>query len=184
LAVTLDEAITIDNLTEDDSSFTTVYPASLLNMQTRVIDRVGQYGEILPDWMKTKQEDGSILGFTPSWVIAYTKPGFAKRIQYLIKESFTEKLNKIDFTIDRYIVDRKMTQYWNTDTDQFDVPDRITEFDGEVVGDNSTDRTVFDGDSTRFISKTDQYIDDDRLDKYVLYPKHNILGNKDYITNG
>jgi len=184
LAVTLDEAITIDNLTEDDSSFTTVYPASLLNMQTRVIDRVGQYGEVLPDWMKSKQENGSILGFTPAWVIAYTKPGFAKRIQYLINESFTEKLNKIDFTIDRYIVDRKMTQFWNTTTDQFDTPDRITEFDGEFFGDNSTDRTVFDGDSTRFISKTDQYIDDDRLDKYVLYPKHNILGNKDYITNG
>lgn len=184
LAVSLDEAITIDNLTEDDSSFTTVYPNSLLNMQTRVIDRIGQYGEVLPDWMKSKQEDGSILGFTPSWVIAYTKPGFAKRIQYLIKENFTEKLNKIDFTIDRYIVDRKMTQFWNTTTDQFDTPDRITEFDGEAVGDNSTDRTIFDGDSTRFISKTDQYIDNDRLDKYVLYPKHNILGNKDYITNG
>ena len=184
LAVTLDDSITLDNYPEDDSSIATVYPASLLNMQTRVIDRVGQYGEVLPDWMKSKQEDGSILGFTPAWVIAYAKPGFAKRIQYLIKENFTEKLNKVDFTIDRYIVDRRMTQYWNTDTDQFDTPDRITEFDGEFFGDNSTDRTIFDGDSTRFISKTDQYVDNDRLDKYVLYPKHNILGNKDYITNG
>jgi hypothetical protein len=184
LAVTLDDGITIDNYPEDDSSFATVYPASLLNMQTRVIDRVGQYGEVLPDWMKSKQTDGRILGFTPAWVIAYAKPGFAKRIQYLIKERFTEKLNKVDFTIDRYIVDRRMTQFWNTTTKQFDVPDRITEFDGEAVGDNSTDRTIFDGDSTRFISKTDQYVDNDRLDKYVLYPKHNILGNKDYITNG
>lgn len=184
LAVALDDRITLDNYPEDDSSITTVYPASLLNMQTRVIDRVGQYGEVLPDWMKSKQENGRILGFTPAWVIAYAKPGFAKRIQYLIKEKFTEKINKIDFTIDRYIVDRRMTQFWNTTTDQFDTPDRITEFDGEVVGDNSTDRTIFDGDSTRFISKTDQYVDDDRLDKYVLYPKHNILGNKDYITNG
>ena len=43
----------------------------------------------------------------------------------------------------------------------------------------------FDGGSTRFISNVDSYIPtDDRLDKYVLYPRHNILGNKDYITNG
>jgi hypothetical protein len=184
LAVTLDESITLDNYPDDDSSIATVYPASLLNMQTRIIDKVGQFGEVLPDWMKSKQTDGRILGFTPAWVIAYTKPGFAERIKYLINENFTEKLNKVDFTIDRYIVDRRMTQYWNTTTNEFDVPDRITEFDGEAVGDNSTDRTIFDGDSTRFISKVDSYISDDRLDKYVLYPKHNILGNKDYITNG
>ena len=184
LAVQLDDQITIDNLEEEDSTFATVYPNSLLNMQTRIIDRVGQFAEILPDWMKSKQEDGSILGFTPAWVIAYTKPGFSKRLQYLIQENFTAKLNKIDFTIDRYSIDKRMTQHWNNDTGKFEVPERITEFDGEAFGDNSTDRTVFDGDSTRFISKVDQYVEDDRLDKYVLYPKHNILGNKDYITNG
>ena len=184
LAVQLNDQITIDNLEEEDSTFATVYPNSLLNMQTRIIDRIGQFAEILPDWMKSKQADGKVLGFTPAWVIAYTKPGFAKRIQYLIKENFTEKLNKVDFTIDRYSIDKRLTQYWNVDTAKFETPERITEFDGEAFGDNSTDRTVFDGDSTRFISKTDQYVEDDRLDKYVLYPKHNILGNKDYITNG
>jgi len=184
LAVQLNDQITIDNLEEEDSTFATVYPNSLLNMQTRIIDRIGQFAEILPDWMKSKQIDGNILGFTPAWVIAYTKPGFAKQIQYLIKEKFAEKLNKVDFTIDRYTIDKRLTQYWNTDTNKFETPERITEFDGDAVGDNSTDRTVFDGDSTRFISKTDQYVEDDRLDKYVLYPKHNILGNKDYITNG
>jgi len=184
LAVQLNDQITIDNLEEEDSTFATVYPNSLLNMQTRIIDRIGQFAEILPDWMKSKQIDGNILGFTPAWVIAYTKPGFAKQIQYLIKEKFAEKLNKVDFTIDRYTIDKRLTQYWNTDTNKFETPERITEFDGDAVGDNSTDRTVFDGDGTRFISKTDQYVEDDRLDKYVLYPKHNILGNKDYITNG
>lgn len=184
LAVQLNENITYDNIEEADSTFATVYPASLLNMQTRIIDKIGQFAEILPDWMKSKQADGSILGFTPAWVIAYAKPGFGERMRYLISEKFSEKLNKIDFTIDRYTIDKRLTQYWNTNTNKFEVPDRITEFDGEAFGDSSTDRTVFDGDSTRFISKTDQYVEDDRLDKYVLYPKHNIIGNKDYITNG
>lgn len=181
LAVTLDETITIDNLTEDDSSFATVYPASLLNMQTRIIDRIGQYAEILPDWMKSKQADGLILGFTPAWVIAYTKPGFADRIKYLINENFSESLNKIDFTIDRYTIDRRMSRYWDQDLEEWIVgPETV--FDNVSV--DSSDQTFFDGGSTRFISKTDTYINDDRLDKYVLYPKHNILGNKDYITNG
>lgn len=184
LAVQLSDQITVDNLEEEDSTFATVYPNSLLNMQTRIINKIGQFAEILPDWMKSKQENGNILGFTPAWVIAYTKPGFAKRIQYQIKERFLDKLNKVDFTIDRYTIDKRLTQHWNTTTNKFETPDRITEFDGDAVGDNSTDRTVFDGDSTRFISKTDQYVEDNRLDKYVLYPKHNILGNKDYITNG
>ena len=42
-------------------------------------------------------------------------------------------------------------------------------------------QTIFDGNSMRFISKRDKTINDDRLDKYVLYPKHTITGNQDYI---
>jgi len=332
LAVTLDESITIDNVPDPDSTISTVYPNSLLNMQTRVIDQVGQFAEILPDWMKSKQEDGRVLGFTPAWVIAYTKPGFAKRIQYLINEKFTQKLNKIDFTIDRFVVDRRMTQNWDftnkewttgqqTTFDKLNKPSQTTykatvdyatelalaDIDGRTLDyiaarggiDNATTKAdlngktlvfvkqegfavspdeaftdssssivdgqdderadstanndrmniwtisvdssnvvtltnttdtanndyikvrsgfkygsnflfypvspngglryvnwqyldtstgneaTFDLGSTRFISNVDTYIPtDDRLDKYVLYPKHNILGNKDYITNG
>jgi len=332
LAVTLDESITLDNVPDPDSTISTVYPNSLLNMQTRVIDKVGQFGEVLPDWMKSKQTNGSVLGFIPAWVIAYTKPGFAERIKYLINEKFTGKLNKIDFTIDRYIVDRKMTQNWDftnkewttgaeTTFDKFNKPEAVTykttvdyatelalaDIDGRTLDyiadrggiDNETTKTELDGKtivfvkqegfavspdeaftdassaivdgqdderadstanndrmnvwtisvdssnvvtltnttdtntndyikvrsgfkygsnflfypvspvgglryvnwqyldttvdtpskfdagSTRFISNVDSYIPtDDRLDKYVLYPKHNILGNKDYITNG
>jgi len=181
LAVTLDETITIDNLNEADSSFATVYPNSLLNMQTRIIDHLGQYAEVLPDWMKSKQEDGSILGFTPAWVIAYTIPGRAKQLAYLIDENFSEQLNKIDFTIDRYTIDRRLSTYWDQDNEEWIVGGE-TIFDKDSV--DSSDQTFFDGGGTRFISKIDPYINDDRLDKYVLYPKHNILGNKDYITNG
>ena len=54
----------------------------------------------------------------------------------------------------------------------------------ETSFDESGTETLFDGGSTRFISKADTYVSDDRFDKYVLYPKHNIIGNEDYITNG
>ena len=37
-------------------------------------------------------------------------------------------------------------------------------------------QTIFDGGSTRFIAPADQYITTDVFDKYLLYPKTNILG--------
>ena len=172
LAVTLDNPAVINGTT-----YTTVYPASLLNMQTRLINQTGQFGEVLPDWMKSKQEDGTVLGFTPAWVIAYAKPGRAKQIAYNIKEKFTGKLNTIDFTIDRYTIDRRSSQHWDYTSEEW-----LT--GAETSFDESGTETLFDGGSTRFISKADTYVSDDRFDKYVLYPKHNIIGNEDYITNG
>ena len=327
LAVALDTTANINGV-----DYTTVYPASLLNMQTRLINQTGQFGEILPDWMKSKQTDGQVLGFTPAWVIAYTKPGRSKQIAYNIKENFTSKLNTIDFTIDRYIIDRRASQHWDftneewltgteTTFDDTNIDASLTfksqvnlateqafsDIDGQTLahlaslggidgkttsaelngktlvfvkqegfpagtdeafttssstivpgqddaredstenndrmsiwtisvnsetniitltkttdtatndyikiteglayGSNflyfptspapglryvnwqyanfeDTDQTLFDGGSTRFISKADTYVSDDRFDKYVLYPKHNIIGNEDYITNG
>jgi len=42
-------------------------------------------------------------------------------------------------------------------------------------------QTLFDAGSLRFISNKDKTINDDRLDKYVMYPQHTIIGNQDYI---
>jgi len=327
LAVTLDTTANINGV-----DYNTVYPASLLNMQTRLINQTGQFGEILPDWMKSKQTDGKVLGFTPAWVIAYTKPGRSKQIAYNIKENFTGKLNSIDFTIDRYIIDRRASQHWDFTNQEFLTGTQTTfddtgilssltfkkqvnlateqafsDIDGQTLAhlaslggidgkttlaelngktlvfakqegfpagtdeafttssstivpgqddalEDSTENndrmsiwtisvnsetniitltkttdtttndyikiteglsygnsflffptssapglrfvswqhtnfedtveTLFDGGSTRFISKADVYVSDDKFDKYVLYPKHNIIGNEDYITNG
>ena len=313
------------------NTYNEVYPGSLFNMKTRLINQMGQYAEILPEWMKSKQENGSVLGFTPAWVIAYTVPGKAKQIAYNLSEQFTGKLNTIDFTIDRYVIDRRASQYWDfeeeawipgaeTTFDRLDISDdyvfnsqvdfateqAFANIDGETLTDlvalggidgrttvdeldgktlvfakqedfdgltddeaftdrnnqilpgqdedqadsfvnndrmsiwtiaidpdtelitlsktkdtdendyikvmegvkygsnflfypeydgstvvswqyveaDSTTQTIFDGGSTRFISNVDTYVSDDRYDKYVRYPKHNIIGNEDYITNG
>ena len=96
---------------------------------------------------------------------------------YNIKEKFTGKLNTIDFTIDRYTIDRRSSQHWDYTSEEW-----LT--GAETSFDESGTETLFDGGSTRFISKADTYVSDDRFDKYVLYPKHNIIGNEDYITNG
>jgi hypothetical protein len=94
-----------------------LYPNSLLNMNKQIADAIGQQydSRILPLWMTSQQEDGNTLGFTRAWVICYTKPGFAKivknNIETLWKNNFgeTNKLNQINFTLDRFSVDKSLT---------------------------------------------------------------------------
>jgi hypothetical protein len=52
-----------------------LYPNSLENMRKRVGQELGvDYNfRLLPLWMTSQQQDGNTLGFTPAWVIAYTK---------------------------------------------------------------------------------------------------------------
>jgi hypothetical protein len=52
-----------------------LYPNSLENMRKRVGQELGvDYNfRLLPLWMTSQQQNGNTLGFTPAWVIAYTK---------------------------------------------------------------------------------------------------------------
>lgn len=106
-----------------------VYPNSLINMRDQVIDVVGQISTKLPLWMTSKQTNGRVLGFTPSWVICYTQPGRAAQIAYYISEYFTQQLNSVDFKVDRYVLDRVLSKNWNTETQQWTPPGNLTTFD-------------------------------------------------------
>jgi hypothetical protein len=111
-SVTLPYVVTLDDATE----VSTVYPNSLINMRNQVIDTVGQISKLLPRWMLSKQTNGQVLGFTPAWVIAYCKPGKSAQVAYNIAQQFGDKLNLIDFEVDRYELDRLLTHNWNPDT--------------------------------------------------------------------
>jgi hypothetical protein len=100
-----------------------LYPNSLPNMRKQVGDVLGQNydANILPLWMTSQQPDGNTLGFTPAWVICYTKPGYAAQIKNNIETEWLDpvdnnyKLNTINFRIDRFTVDKSMTyNYENT----------------------------------------------------------------------
>jgi hypothetical protein len=98
---------------------TSVYPNSLVNMRDQVIDVVGQISNTLPLWMTSKQTNGRVLGFTPAWVIAYVNPGRAREVAYHIEtyfaqQSFAQQLNSVDFKVDRYILDRVLSQNWDS----------------------------------------------------------------------
>ena len=103
----------------DSTEIATVYPNSLINMRTQVIDTVGQISKLLPRWMLSKQADGKVLGFTPAWVIAYCKPGKSGQVAYNIAQQYGEKLNLIDFEVDRYELDRLLTHNWNPTVQQW-----------------------------------------------------------------
>jgi hypothetical protein len=104
------------------------YPNSLPNMRQQVVDVLGQQlnYKILPAWMTSQQPNGSTLGYTEAWVIAYCKPGtttlpdgttvsFAQYIQHQIQTNWLNTsgqlntLNTINFKIDRFSVDKSIT---------------------------------------------------------------------------
>ena len=101
-----------NEITEIDS----VYPNSLQNMRDQVIDVVGQVSNVLPRWMLSRQDDGTVLGFTRAWVLAYTKPGQSGQIAYNIATQFGTQLNLIDFEADRYELDNLLTKNWDRES--------------------------------------------------------------------
>jgi len=184
----------------DSTEINTVYPNSLENMRNIVIDSIGQISDVLPRWMLSKQEDGSILGFVAAWIIAYTMPGRAKQIAYNITEQFGNELNKIDFIADRYTLDGSVSQNWDIDAQRWKTSS-LTTFDRENINDqlvitSDTDiyraddniwptadhaasdasaETIFDGNSTRFITSINIHEYTDRYDKYILFPQRRII---------
>lgn len=100
----------------DSTETETVYPNSLTNMRDQVIDSVGQISPALPLWMISKQTNGQVLGFTPAWVIAYVNPGRGNQVVYNISQQFGTQLNRIDFKVDRYELDRSQTHNWDNST--------------------------------------------------------------------
>lgn len=95
----------------------TLYPNSLVNMRTRIQQVIGSQNDyrLLPRWMTSQQTNGSTLGYIPAWVICYTKPGYSEVIKNNIETLWTDSLgnvlslNKINFQIDRFTVDKSLT---------------------------------------------------------------------------
>lgn len=102
----------------------TLYPNSLPNMREQVADVLGQdvNSSLLPLWMTSQQPNGSTLGYTAAWVIAYTKPGFSNIVKRNIETLWVDpignpyKLNVIDFQIDRFTVDKMITYNYDKGT--------------------------------------------------------------------
>ncbi len=94
-----------------------LFPNSLPNMRDRTGENLGQEFDfrLLPEWMTSQQANGSTLGYTPAWVIAYCKPGTADAIKNNIETLWVDPtgkpytLNTINFQLDRITVDKSTT---------------------------------------------------------------------------
>ena len=89
-----------------------VYPNSLIEMRNQVVAEIGNFPQVLPLWMRSKQPNGKVLNFVKAWVIAYAKPGEGKHLAYNINTRFGDQLNLVDFTADRYELDRQYSKNW------------------------------------------------------------------------
>lgn len=120
---------TIIDPADGSTQITQVYPNSLIDMRNQVIDVVGQISTKLPLWMTSKQPNGRVLGFTPAWVICYTKPNRSDQIAYYLSTQFGQQLNKVDFKVDRYILDESLSRNWDTETQDWTPEPSLTTFD-------------------------------------------------------
>lgn len=190
--------------TSDLTDVSVVYPNSLPNMRDQVIDVVGQLSNVLPRWMLSRQANGTTLGFTNAWVIAYTNPGQSGQVAYNIQQNFGNQLNLIDFEADRYELDNYLTKNWNREYQQWSpTPPSLTTFDmsrelatwsndSETITtweDNfftlatwtygTPPGTIFDGGSLQFTAPVDMYSNNNttEYDKYLLFPRRTILSD-------
>ena len=113
----------------DSTIVNSVYPNSLINMRDQVVDVVGQISDYLPLWMTSRQADGTVLGFRPVWVLCYTQPGRSDQIAYYISEFFGQRLNEIDFKVDRYVLDDELSRNWDPENQRWRPPVDMTTFD-------------------------------------------------------
>jgi hypothetical protein len=203
-SVSKDVTLPYPIIKNNSTKITTVYPNSLINMRNQVIDTVGQISDTLPLWMVCQQANGQTLGFTPAWVIAYAQPGRGQQIAYYIGQDFIGKLNTIDFEVDRYELDNLLTKNWNREEQYWGPPHpaAATTFDCGITGvidpwindisqlvgwvnddsaivgwsnDYNGEPTIFDGNSLQFIAPVDMYSHTQEYDKYLVFPRRNIL---------
>lgn len=107
------------SLPENSANISTIYPNSFPNMAQRIIDGIGYENKgALPDWMTSRQEDGTVPGFKRVMILAYCLPGTSKEIAYRVKQ-VQARLQNIDFTIDRYEYDNSLSSVYNKSTGQY-----------------------------------------------------------------
>jgi hypothetical protein len=103
-------------------------PNTFDNMESRISQNLGYSAQgVIPDWMTSVQEDKTVLGFKRAIVLAYTKPGAAKKIAWRIQNKGIT-LDSINFTADRYVLDNVLSAYYNVPTANFK-SSRQTTFD-------------------------------------------------------
>jgi hypothetical protein len=109
-----------------------VYPNALNAMRSQIKDTLGYVDrEVLPLWMTSKQENGTIPYWNPAMVLAYLKPGKGKQVKFLLSRLFDLDLKDISFDVDRYIWDCNLSKNYDTVNNEF-LESSLTTFDADI----------------------------------------------------
>jgi hypothetical protein len=119
--------ITNPYLDSSGNSYSTLYPNTFDNMQTRVETAGYSAQGVIPDWMTSVQEDKTVLGFKRAIVLAYTIPGQSKTIAYRVNNRGII-FEFINFIVDRYQLDNSLSTNYDIVNKSF-VNSRSTTFD-------------------------------------------------------
>ena len=144
----------------DGNTYTTAYPNSFQNMESKIVSNIGYQNKgALPEWMTSRQENGRQLGFVHAVVLGYVKPGESELIAYRLKER-NFNFNTIDFSVDRYQLDNILTANYDITANTY-VTSNETTFDRypALPGTLTNVATVDFAISTPFEDIDEQYID-------------------------
>lgn len=116
---------------------TVIYPNTLRNMRTRMLENLDLESRgVLPRWMTSVQNDGSVPGLTYAIPLAYVKPGIGliaiQKLQEKINLDF-ESLGEFNFTIDRYQIDKQLSRYWDFTEQKFLTSELTRFFEGDII---------------------------------------------------
>jgi hypothetical protein len=101
------------------NSYYIANPNAFSNMDSAILTNIGYLDKgVLPDWMTSIQPDGVQLGFTRAVVLAYVEPGAGKTIAWRLQQR-GYRLNEINFTVDRYLLDNVYTTNYNIAANAF-----------------------------------------------------------------
>ena len=120
-----------------------VYPNSLESMRSQLTTAIGLVSdsEALPNWMKNRQLDGSIIGWKPVVVLAYMKPGTGERALFNLKRRTDIVQRNISFDVDRYILDNNLSKTYDNENEEY-YNSTLTVFDSIVGTANTPVATV------------------------------------------
>ena len=155
-----------ESVPANSQNISTIYPNSFPNMIERLADNIGyQDRGILPRWMTSRQDDGTVLGFTRALVLAYVNPGRSAEVAYRVGQ-IIEDFNLIDFTIDRYEWDSILSNNF------IKTNETITGI-GNITA--NTESNIVTGDSTSFTSEL--------APNAIIYVSNTAIGNVVSITD-
>jgi hypothetical protein len=131
-----------------------INPTTFNNMESRITQALGYSAQgVIPDWMTSVQEDKTVLGFRHTLVLAYTKPGQAKKIAWRMSDAGLDPIG-IRFVADRYVLDNSLSRYFSIGNRAF-VPGAETTFNHLPHNAHPAGKTNFDQDGTRFFDRRD-----------------------------